>query len=91
MKEKILSWVNGWWDQTDPTKDVKLAAFAMVVIAGVAWLSISLWKNNWLITWEWNAAFWKLILATGLGSIANEAVKIFSKPDSGDKPDPPQP
>jgi hypothetical protein len=73
-------------DRTDPTRDVKLAAFSLVVIAGVVWLSMSLAHNNWKIYPDWNSSFQILMIATGVGSLAGEAVQVFKKKGPPDAP-----
>lgn len=58
-------------DSTDPTQDVKLAAFGATVVAAIAWLSIALPKG---ITDQWVNAFYGLCALTGIGGSAWAAV-----------------
>jgi hypothetical protein len=76
---RVKKSIMGFMDQTDPTRDVKLAAFAAVAISGIIWHSIALAKNNWAIYPAWADTFKALLYGTGLGSLAGEAVKILKK------------
>ena len=71
-KRKWFQVLQGWMDSTDSTRDVKLAAFAAVVIASIVWLSREQARGP--IRPEWVDALKWLLAATSLGSAAWAAV-----------------
>ena len=81
MVEKRKWWqvLRGWVDATDPTRDVKLAAFASVVISGIVWLSFD-WKAHGL-TDDWVGAFKWLCALVGGGGPLWAWVEKNRKPD----------
>ena len=59
-------------DAGDPTTDVKLASFGVVVVASIVWLSFDLGRNG--IHANWVQAFYGLCALVGLGGSAWAAV-----------------
>ncbi len=76
-------------DSTDPTRDVKLAAFGSVVIAGITWLSLD-WKAHG-ITDGWVGAFKWLCALVGGGGPLWAWVESKRNPSGPDSQDPPSP
>jgi hypothetical protein len=64
-KRKFWQVLQGWLDATDPTRDVKLAAFSAVVVAGIWWLTKEQARGP--IQPEWVDSFKWLLAATSIG------------------------
>ena len=77
-----LAWFNAWWDATDRTKDVKLAAFGAVVVFAVAKLASCHIDSNWV------DAFYGLCAMVGLGGPAWAVVENWRGPKCSISPNP---
>ena len=73
-----MSWILRLFDKTDPTASLRHAAYALVVVAGCAWLTIGLYRPAGLDA-NWVAAFGLLIAAVTTG-------KVLGKPVPGAQP-----
>ena len=65
---KIVTFIQGLGNPSDPTTEVKLWAFAMGVVAAIGWLTFALVKAKGVIAPEWNSAFVTFGLLIGLGA-----------------------
>lgn len=74
-----MKWLKGWFDATDATKDVKILAFASVVVFSIYKLARS------PINPDWNTAYSSLCLLVGLGGSAWAAVDRW-KGGSNERP-----
>ena len=73
---RFWGWFHGWWNAEDRTQDVKLAAFFLVVLAAIAWLSVDLRRG---ITDPWVETFMWLCGLVGLGGSVWTAVETWGR------------
>lgn len=71
---RIISWVAGLWNSSDPTAEVKLLCYLLGVLAAIGLLTGALIAKHGEITSEWNTAFITFCSLIGGGAIV-EAVK----------------
>lgn len=72
-----FGWLRGWLDSTDKTKDVKLLAYLLVVVAAVIWLSREQQMRG--ITTHWVDAFMWLCGLAGGGGVVWAAVEKWGE------------
>lgn len=88
---KLVRSLAGLFNPEDKEKDVKLLAFAAVVVAAIVWLSLALRRPEG-ITPSWVDAFAWLCALVGLGGAGWAAVekwkggKDATQPKEGDQP-----
>lgn len=67
----LWTWVSGFlsrmWDGKDHSVEIKLIAYAAAVVSTIAWLSLSLSRNQWKINSDWNWAFLYFLLMVSAG------------------------
>jgi len=70
---------SGWWDSNDTSKEIKLLAYGMVIVAAIVWLTLSITLNRAIPT-GWNVAFGILLgtAAAGIGIEAYKNIKLSS-------------
>lgn len=69
-------------------RDIKLAAFGLVTVAGILWLSYDLWRSKEM-TATWVDAFMWLLAAVSIGGAGWAAVDVWR--GKGKPPVPPTP
>ena len=63
----MLNYLKGFFDKTDPTRSLKNAAYALVILFSCAWLSYQLIKNG--MTSEFCVAYATLVSAVTVAKI----------------------
>jgi hypothetical protein len=79
-----MRYLGRFLDQTDPTASLRHAAYAVVVVFALGWLTWDMIRGP--ITSEWNVAFGLLMAAVTTGKLVGAAASPapgLSEPDRG--------
>jgi hypothetical protein len=80
MLKRIILAARGWFSAEDREKDIKLLAFAAVVMAAIAWLSIELRRP---MSDQWVNVFMWLCGLVGIGGAGWSAVENWNNNKKG--------